>query len=150
MSQEINQESKRQFLSTIERAMTLLHHVGHITDYNDLSDEDHIQINAIYGALFSFSDNDITSDDWINAGIPVGEIEKGRLYFDWYHRLHVAGIYDHEGRAICAECLPEDLWKYVLPLQEPEKKKFRLISRTNVRESFFCEECKQVIKILYP
>lgn len=147
MPQEINQESKYQFLSTIERAMTLLDHVGHITDYNDLSNEDHIQINAIYGALFSFFDNGITSDDWINAGVSIGEIEKVRFYFYWYHRLHVAGIYDHEGRAICAECLPEDQWRYVLPLQGPEKERFRLISRTNAGESFFCEECKQLIKI---
>ena len=147
MPQEINQESKYQFLSTIEMAMDLIDRVGHITDYNDLNSEDHIQANDIHNALFHLFSGGITSDDWINAGIPVGEMEKVRLYFGWYARLHVAGMYDGEDRAICADCLTEDQWRYALPLQGPEGERFKLISRNNVGESFFCEECKQVIKI---
>lgn len=148
MQQEINQASKNQFLSTIKRAMTLLlDNVGHVTDYNDLSNEDHIQANDIHSALFSLFSGGITSDDWINAGIPVGEIEKIRLFFGWYARLHVAGIYNHDGRAICADCMTEDQWRYALPLQSVEGEMFRLISRTSAGENFYCEECKRIIRI---
>ena len=145
MPQKITQESKYQFLSTIERAMSLLERVGHITDFNDLSHVSHMKANELHSFLFSSFDSGITSDDWIDAGVPVGEIEKMRLYFQWYARLHVAGVIDHDGRAICADCLPEDQWAYALPLGAPEGKQFKVIPRGK-GESFFCEECKQVIK----
>ena len=145
MSRQITSDSKYQFLSTVVEAMTLLDRVGHITDFNDLSKDEHMKADQLHNDLFSSFDSGITSDDWIQAGLPGGEMEKARLYFQWYARLHLAGVYDHDGRAICADCLPEDQWRYALPLQGPEEDQFKVIARGR-GESFFCDECKHVIK----
>ena len=144
---EINQESRYQFLSTIEKAMTLLDRVGHITDYNDLDPKDHIQANDIHSELYNRLKEGANSDAWIQAGVPLGEIEKARLYFQWYARLHVAGVYDHDDRAICADCLPDDQWGFALPLQGTKEERFKVIPRGKAGESFYCEECRKVIKI---
>ncbi len=147
MPHKINQESKYQFLSTIEMAMDLMDRVGHITDYNELSHVSHMKANELHSFLFSSFDSGITSDDWINAGVPVGELEKVRLYFGWYARLHVAGVYDHDGRAICADCLPEDQWHYALLLQVQKDKQFKVIPRGVPGQSLYCDVCKRIIKI---
>lgn len=145
MSRQITSDSKYQFLSTIVEAMTPLDRVGHITDFNDLSHNSYVKANELHSSLFSSFDSGITSDDWIQAGLPGGEMEKANVFFQWYARLHVAGVYDHEGRAICADCLPEDRWRVALTLQGPEKDRFK-VSVRGVGESFYCDECKMLYK----
>ena len=142
---KITIESKYDFRVTIKDAMYLLDQVGQITDFNDLSKGDHQEANSIHSFLFSAFDCGVTSDDWINAGVPEGEMEQARLFFQWFARLHVAGIIDHDGRTICADCLPEDQWAFALPLRGTDDERFKVIAR-GTGESFFCEECKQVIK----
>ena len=146
MGQDINQESKNQFLSTIEKAMTLLNHVGHVTDFNNLSNVSYMKASELHGFLFSSFDSGITSEDWIQAGVTVGNLEELTLYFQWYARLHVAGVHDHEGRSICADCLPEDQWGYALSLHGRGGGQFKVIPRGKTGESFYCDACRNQIQ----
>jgi hypothetical protein len=74
------------FINWLNKGMELMQRVGHITDYEDFTDEDN---NNGIEAFLRLNEviNCKSKAQWVENGVSLAELEKCRHFLDWQKKL---------------------------------------------------------------